>query len=93
MRAANLSCGLLRKHLDETVASGYLTISQEECEITDDGDAFLKKYVECASRYSGVGRELESMKLEREELTRMCTDCRAPMDPNKHWFGVEEKRS
>lgn len=88
MCAANLSYGLLRKYLDETVALGYLAISEEEYEITDDGNAFLKKYVEYASRYSTVGRELESMKLEMEELTRMCTSDRTfelkAMKRNQH---------
>lgn len=76
MRTANLSYVLLRKYLDETVALGYLTISGEEYGVTDDGGAFLKKYVEYASRYSSVGRELESTKLERGELTRMCMNSR-----------------
>jgi predicted transcriptional regulator len=76
MRTANLSYGLLKKYLDEAVGLGYLTLSQEEYEITEDGDAFLKKYVEYSSRYSSVGRELESMKLEKEELTRMCMNNR-----------------
>lgn len=77
MRTANLSYGLLKKYLDEAVALGYLTLSLEEYGATEDGDAFLKKYVEYSSEYSGVGRELESMKLEREELARMCTICNA----------------
>jgi predicted transcriptional regulator len=76
MRTANLSYRLLRKYLGEAVAPGYLTISQEEYGVTEDGDVFLKKYVEYAS--SSVGRERESMKLEREELARMCTICNAP---------------
>jgi predicted transcriptional regulator len=76
MRTANLSNRLLRKYLDEAVALGYLTISQEEYGVTEEGDAFLKKYAEYASRYSSVRRELESMKLEKEELMRMCTSSR-----------------
>ena len=76
MRSANLSFGLLKKYLDEAVALGCLTLSREEYGVTEDGDVFLEKYVEYASRYSSVGRELERMKLEREELTRMCMNNR-----------------
>jgi len=78
MRTANLSYGLLRKYLDEAVAIGYLTFSGEGYGVTEDGSAFLKKYSEYSSRYSNVGKELESMKLEKEELTRMCTSDRTP---------------
>jgi predicted transcriptional regulator len=42
MWMANLSYKLLRKYLDEAVTLGYLTISQEEYGVTDDGDAFPK---------------------------------------------------
>ena len=55
---------------------GCLTISREEYVVNEDGDVFPEKYVEYASRYSSVGRELERMKLEREELTRMCMNDR-----------------
>ena len=58
VRIANLSYGLLRKYLDEAVALGYLTLSQEECGVTDDGDAFLKKYVEYATRWHRCGRDI-----------------------------------
>ena len=74
MRTANLSYGLLRKYLDEAVAIGYLTSSGEGYGVTEDGSAFLKKYSEYSNRYSRVGKELESMRLKKEELTRMCTD-------------------
>ena len=73
MRTANLSYGLLRKYLDEAVAIGYLTFSGEGYGVTEDGNDFLKKYSEYSSRCSNVGKELESMRLEKEELTRMCT--------------------
>jgi predicted transcriptional regulator len=73
MRTANLSYGLLRKYLDEAVALGYLTFCGEGYGVTEDGSAFLKKYSEYSSRYSKVGKELESMRLEKEELTRMCS--------------------
>jgi hypothetical protein len=53
------------KYVDEAVGLGYLTLSQEEYEVTEDGDAFLKKCAEYSSRYSSVGRELENMKLEK----------------------------
>ncbi len=65
MRTANLSCGILKKYLDEAVGLGYLSLNQEEYKVTEDGDVFLKKYVEYSSRYSSVGRELENMKLEK----------------------------
>lgn len=73
MRTANLSYGLLRKYLDDAVALGYLTFSGEGYEVTEDGSAFLKKYGEYLRRYSRVDNELESMRLEKEELTRMCS--------------------
>jgi hypothetical protein len=68
MRTANLSYGLLKKCLEEAAGLGYLTLSQEEYGVTEDGDAFLRKYVEYASRYSGVGRELESMKMKKRRV-------------------------
>jgi predicted transcriptional regulator len=72
MRTANLSYGLLRKYLDEALAIGYLTFNGEGYGVTEDGEAFLKKCSEYSCRYSKVGRELESMRVEKEELTRMC---------------------
>jgi len=79
MRTANLSYGLLRKYLDDAVAIGYLTFSGEGYGVTEDGSAFLKKYSEYLSRYSRVGKELESMRLEKEELTRMCMNRRSEL--------------
>ncbi|MGA2767916.1 MAG: winged helix-turn-helix domain-containing protein [Candidatus Bathyarchaeia archaeon] len=76
MCTANLGFGLLKKYLDEAVALGYLTLSQEEYGVTEDGDVFLKKYVAYVNRYSGVVRELQSLRLEKEELTRMCMNGR-----------------
>ena len=72
MRTANLSYLLLRKYLDETVSLGYLRLSQEMYQITEDGEAFLKKHNESTKKYSKVGKEMEGMKMEKETLTRMC---------------------
>jgi predicted transcriptional regulator len=72
MYIANLSHCLLRKYLGLAVSLGYLTLER----LRSHGSAFLKKYSEYSSRYSNVGKELESIKLEKEELTRMCTSDR-----------------
>jgi predicted transcriptional regulator len=76
MRTANLSYGLLRKYLDEAVGLGYLRLSQEMYQVTEDGEAFLKKHSEYSKKYSKVGKEMENMKLEKEELTKTCTNNR-----------------
>jgi predicted transcriptional regulator len=78
MRAANLSYGLLRKYLGDAVALGYLTFSGEGYGVTEDGSAFLKEYSEYSSKYSRVGKELESIRLKKEELRRMCAFDRTP---------------
>ena len=72
MRTANLSYLLLRKYLDEAVGLGYLRLSQKMYQITEDGEAFLKKHNEYTKKYSKVGKEMENMKLEKETLTKMC---------------------
>jgi len=72
MRTANLSYGLLRKYLDEAVGLGYLRLSQELYQVTEDGELFLKKHNEYTNRYSKVGKEMENMKMEKETLTKLC---------------------
>ena len=72
MRTANLSYLLLRKYLDETVSLGYLRLSQEMYQVTETGEAFLKKHNEYSKKYSRMGKEVEGMKLEKETLARMC---------------------
>jgi predicted transcriptional regulator len=72
MRMANLSYGLLRKYLAETVSLGLLRLSQELYGVTENGEAFLKKHSEYTKNYSKVGKTVESMKLEKEELAKTC---------------------
>jgi predicted transcriptional regulator len=74
MHTANLGYVLLRKCLDEAVTVGYLKLSRQGRGVTEEGSVFMKKYSEYSNRCSKVGRELESMKLEREELAGMRTD-------------------
>jgi hypothetical protein len=49
-------------------------LKMRELRRREDGNAFLKRYSEHSNTFWKVGKELESIKLERKELTRMCTD-------------------
>jgi predicted transcriptional regulator len=72
MHTANSGYVLVRKCLDEAVTVDYLKPSRQGRGVTEDGSVFMKKYSEYSNRCPKVGRELESMNLEREELTRTC---------------------
>lgn len=75
MYFANLSYKLLQKYLDETIRAGFINANDNSYEVTEKGRAFLKKYKSYHRRYSRVQKTLQSLKVEREDLERMCGKC------------------
>jgi predicted transcriptional regulator len=72
MYAANLSHTLLEKYLDETLNLGLLRLGEDGYEVTEKGQAFLKKYEHFSSRFSKLQKEMQAAISERRELEEMC---------------------
>lgn len=77
MYLANLSYGLLRKYLDDTLHLGLLSYNEGVYQITDQGQVFLDSFMEFSSRYSRFKKNAERLKFEEETLNRMCTPRKA----------------
>jgi predicted transcriptional regulator len=72
MYVANLSHGLLEKYLAEAINLGFIRFNNDGYEITEKGKFFLEKYRDFSAKHSKVFKQIESLRLEREFLERMC---------------------
>jgi len=72
MGGANLSYRLMEKYLKSTVQAGFLRLNDEGYEVTEEGQDFLKRYLDFVGRYSKLESEVQSALFERGVLERMC---------------------
>jgi len=72
MYVANLSYGLLKKYLKETLKIGLMRPNNDGYEVTEKGRVFLERYSEFSSKYSRLNKELEALRFEIEVLEKMC---------------------
>jgi predicted transcriptional regulator len=73
MYMANLSYGLFKKYLDETLRLHFLHFDGEVYGITSKGQAFLDKYAAFSEKYSPVVKSVEAMESEWKCLEEMCS--------------------
>ena len=76
MYQANLSYRLLQKYLAEVKSSSLVKYERRgRCYVlTDKGREFLQAYTEYSRRASFVKRHLDSFKLEKRVLEKLCAE-------------------
>lgn len=70
MHEANLSYVLLEKYLSLAKNAGLVDFIDYKYRLTDDGRDFLRVCRQFEARYEKAQKDLESLSLEREELTK-----------------------
>ena len=73
MYVANLSYGLFKKYLEETLRLHFVYLDGEIYGITSKGQAFLDKYAAFSEKYSPVVKSMEAMESEWKCLEEMCS--------------------
>jgi predicted transcriptional regulator len=72
MYAANLSFKVFQKYLQDSINIGFINSNDGFYQVTENGELFLKRYIDFSNRYSKIGKELHSVTLEGTVLERMC---------------------
>jgi len=74
MFRANLSFSLLEKYLDIATEAGFIRYEDSKYKLTEHGKEFLSKCKQFEGRYQKAEKMLDALMIERERLTRFCTE-------------------